>query len=215
MNIHSFYNLFLPFFRRQRMKRFLYTYDPDENTRIIDIGGYAKHWESTNLKSQFTILNLTIPADTSNFKKNYQFVKGDGTALDFTDNSFDIAYSNSVIEHLESWENQVKFANEIRRIAKNIWIQTPAKWFFVDPHLMTPFIHYLPKRFQRKLIRNFTLWGIVTRAPQSYIDMHLKTLRLITYREMKTLFPDCSIYKERFLFLVKSYIAIRKTNPAD
>lgn len=210
MNIHKIYNWFLPHFRKHRMKKFADTFHPDKNTNILDIGGYAKNWEMTGLSSRITILNLTLPPDTSPFKKNFQFVKADGTALSFPDHSFDIAFSNSVIEHLQSWENQIKFASEARRIAENIWVQTPSKWFFVDPHLITPFIHYLPINIQRKILRNFTIWGLITRPPQTYIDKHLETLRLITYKEMQLLFPDCTIYRERFLFMTKSFIAVRK-----
>ncbi len=35
-------------------------------------------------------------------------------------------------------------------------------------------------------------------------------IRLLTFKEMKSLFPDCEIIKERFLFFTKSYIAVRK-----
>jgi hypothetical protein len=37
-------------------------------------------------------------------------------------------------------------------------------------------------------------------------------VRLLTYSEMKQLFPDCVILKERVLGLTKSYIAVRTPN---
>ena len=53
-------------------------------------------------------------------------------------------YSNSVIEHLHEFDQQKRFADEVRRVGRKLWVQTPARGFFVEPHLITPFIHYLP-----------------------------------------------------------------------
>ncbi len=44
------------------------------------------------------------------------------------------------------------------------YVQTPNRWLPVEPHLITLFIHYLPKSLQRRLLRNFTIWGLVTRS---------------------------------------------------
>ncbi len=30
-------------------------------------------------------------------------------------------------------------------------------------YLITPFVHWLPRRRQRRLLRNFTIWGLITR----------------------------------------------------
>jgi hypothetical protein len=209
MNIHTVYGLFLPLFRRKRMKRFVATFNPTSSTRILDVGGGVFNWQLIECTAQITILNLSVPADTSAFPLNFSFVKGNGTCLEHQDNSFDIAYSNSVIEHLSSWENQIRFANEIRRVAKKVWVQTPARWFFVEPHVMTPFIHFLPKQWQRHLLRNFTVWGLITRPSQEFVDQFLDEVRLLTLKEMQTLFPDCIILKERFLLFTKAYITVR------
>jgi hypothetical protein len=49
---------------------------------------------------------------------------------------------------------------------------------------------------------------------QSDVENHLAEVRLITAGEMQTLFPDCSILREKFLGRTKSYIAVRKTPPS-
>lgn len=157
-------------------------------------------------------MNPLVPDDTSGFPHNFSFVKGDGRAIPFVDNAFDIVYSNSVIEHLHSWENQVRFAREVMRVSQNIWVQTPAKSFFVEPHLLTPFIHYFPRNWQRRLLRNFTLWGLVVRPSRDTITEFLDEVRLLTFKEMKLLFPGCEIRKEKFLFFTKSFIVVRTIN---
>jgi len=213
MNIHKVYGLFVPFFRRRRMRRFVHTFKPTMDTRILDVGGGVLNWELIGSDSHTTILNLSVPTDPSSFPRNFAFAKGDGTSLDYPDNSFDIAYSNSVIEHLSTFENQLRFANEIRRIAGSVWVQTPAKSFFIEPHLITPFIHFFPTIWQRHLLRNFTVWGLITRPSPSHIDRFLHEVRFLTFEEMQTLFPDCIIFRERFLLFTKAYIAIRYTTP--
>ena len=65
---------------------------------------------------------------------------GDGCALKFPDKSYDIAFSNSVIEHVGSWERQQAFAKDIRRVGKAIWVQTPARECLIEPHYLAPFL---------------------------------------------------------------------------
>ena len=168
------------------------------------------NWLLIQCPSQITILNLVdIDSLQSAAPANFTFVKGDGTALTYADNSFDVAYSNSVIEHLGTYENQARFAREICRVSRRIWVQTPARWFFVEPHLITPFIHYLPKNWQQKLLRNFSVWGIITRpSPENVKDL-LDEVRLLTYSEFRDLFRDCEIKREKFFFMTKSFIAMR------
>ena len=201
---------FIPFFRKKRMARFVDVFKPNKNTQIIDVGGSAFNWDLIQAKSNITLLNLSKPKVMLPTHGNYEFVVGDGTALAFADNQFDISYSNSEIEHLHSWEKQKLFASEIRRVGRKVWVQTPAKNFFIEPHFITPFIHYFSKNLQRHMLRNFSVWGWITRPSQKQIDSILHEIRLLTLNEMKELFPDCVIEKEKFLFFTKCFIAIRQ-----
>jgi Methyltransferase domain len=137
---------------------------------------------------------------------------GNGCALSFPDQSYDIGFSNSVIEHVGSWENQQAFASEIRRVGKALWVQTPAKECPIEPHYIAPFVHWLPKGVQRRILRYFSPWGWIAKPTQEQIDEMVNTTRLITYSEMKGLFPDCEILVEKYLWIIpKSYIAVRKS----
>ncbi len=209
MNIHKIFNIILPFFRRRRMRKFIKTFSPSPQTSILDVGGTPMNWMLINCPSQITLLNLANSQDMQPLPENYSRVVGDGTDLDYPDNTFDICYSNSVIEHLGSFESQKLFARESCRVGRKIWAQTPAKNFFVEPHLITPFIHYFPKNVQEKLLRNFTVWGLITRPSEETVKSFLAEVRLLTYDEMVQLFPDCEIHIERFFGFAKAYIAIR------
>ena len=110
MNIHSVIGKIVPIFRRKRMAGFVDKLRPTAETTILDIGGSAFNWDLINSNSKITLFNLLPPKEMRKNHGQYDFVIGDGTALKYENNSFDIAYSNSVIEHLHSWEMQKKFA---------------------------------------------------------------------------------------------------------
>lgn len=116
--------------------------------------------------------------------------------------------SNSVIEHLGTSDGQQEFAREVRRVGKGYFVQTPNRYFPVESHLLTPFVHWLPRCWQKKLLRNFTLWRLITRPGQEYCARFHAEVRLLSKAEMAELFPGARIVTERFLGLPKSLIAI-------
>jgi SAM-dependent methyltransferase len=137
--------------------------------------------------------------------ERFQQIEADATELPFPDNTFDIAFSNSVIEHLGTWENQQAFAREARRVARKLWIQTPARSFPIEAHLLAPYIQYLPKKLQHRLAR-WTPRGLLN---PGVVHGIVDEVRLLTFKEISKLFPDCRILRERLLGVTKSYIAVR------
>jgi Methyltransferase domain len=136
---------------------------------------------------------------------------GDGCSLATANRVYDIGFSNSVIEHVGSRERQQQFALEIRRVAKALWVQTPAYECPIEPHYLTPLIHYLSRSFQKKIVRWCTVWGWIERPNPEQINERVETTRLLRKSEMRQLFPDCEIITERMLWIIpKSYIAIRR-----
>jgi hypothetical protein len=128
--------------------------------------------------------------------------------LQFSDGEFDIVFSNSVIEHLGTWEAQQRFAREVRRVGRRYWVQTPAREFIIEPHLLTPCIHWLPRHLQFRLARRCTVWGIIERPTPARAAAYLSELRLLGFDEFAQLFPDSLILRERFLGFTKSYVAV-------
>ena len=192
------------------MRQFLAELRPTSDTTILDVGGSPATWRGIGARPQITVLN-THPIDYTQDPADppMRTVVGDGCRLEFADKSFDIVFSNSVIEHLGTLDNQRRFASECRRVADRLWVQTPARSFFIESHLLTPFVHFLPQGAQRKLIRNFTLWGLLARPTKNQVDGFLREVRLLDRREMEAQFPDCQIVAERVMGLTKSYIAVR------
>ena len=209
MNIQKLFTYVLPLFRKGRMLRFLTSFSFDPPPKILDVGGTPFNWKLVRYPHPVVLLNEEYPEgmlDEPNFTRHY----GDARNMDFGDNAFDIAYSNSVIEHVGSWEDQKTFADEIRRIAPNLWVQTPARSFFFEPHYLTPFFHWFPIGWQRVLARNFTIWGLLERPSRGQVEERLNEIRLLSFSEMQELFPDCHILCERFLGMPKCYIAVRQ-----
>ena len=110
-----------------------------------------------------------------------------------------IAYSNSLVEHLDP-ADRPRFADEIRRVAGRYWVQTPNRYFPIEPHVLLPGYQFLPEGAQRRI------WRIgMPRGPYEQIE-------LLSAAELRELFPDAVILRERFAGLTKSLIA---AGPAD
>ena len=214
MNAHKIYALISPKFREKRIKMFLKEMQPTEDTRILDVGGYSSYWKKMGIKSKVTLVNLHIyEKDALADDPQFEFVEADGCELPFDDDSFDLVYSNSVIEHLFTSEKQQQFASEIKRVGKAYWVQTPAKEFPVEPHVLTPFIHWMPKKVQMKLAKWFTVRSWIldqTRPTRQSIQDLVEEVVLLSKKRAQKLFPDATIVVEKFLGFRKSYVFYKK-----
>jgi hypothetical protein len=216
LNIYALYRVFQPGFRQRRMSLFVGLFRPEAATKILDVGGHVYDWEGiVPIDSSITLLNLVYPCMETAVPRRFTCHLGDGRKMPYADQSFDVAYSNSVIEHLRTFEDQKQFASEIRRVGRQVFVQTPNRWFFIEPHFIAPFVHFLPRRLARSLIRVCSLRGLIRRGDNVEIKTLFDELRLLTHRELRELFPDCEIHRERWLGMTKSFIAIRRHRPQD
>ncbi len=200
----------IPFqFRMKRFKHFKTLLDGvNRPVRILDVGGSEYYWQSMDFSDrqiEITLLNLTL----RNVKNSaFLSVVGDATNLkQYKDKEFDLVFSNSVIEHLSTWENQIKMANEIRRVGKRFYIQTPNYYFPVEPHWWFPFFQFLPYSVKIFLTKNFTLGHQEKTGNKQKAIERVKEIRLLTRTEMQRLFPEAKIYDEVFMGLTKSVTA--------
>ncbi len=190
------------------MQEFASYFEVAPTTTVLDVGGTMSNWELIPDQPQLTVVNVSMPPEE--LPGNVTWYVADGRALPFSSGGFELGFSNSVIEHLGTWEDQVAFAEEIRRVGRSYYVQTPNYWFPVEPHLVTPFIHWVPLRLRKRMLRNFTVWGLLTRPEPEYCVQFSREVRLLTLSEMKKLFPDAHIVVERVLGLPKSFIAVKK-----
>ncbi len=192
------------------MRRFARTFDVTDETRILDVGGTAFNWSLLDVQPRVTIVNM--PRAREAFDAEFTSVFADGRALPFRDRAFDIVFSNSVIEHVGNRESQGRFAQEIARVGRAYWVQTPNRWFPIEPHLLTPFLHFLPPASQRRIARKFTVWALIERPSpdrwEFYIEHYLRDIRLLDTGDLRRLFPGAKIVREKLGGLTKSLIAV-------
>ncbi len=196
-------------FRNKRFQFFLSILkDLPKPLSILDIGGTVAFWKAMQFNEpgiSITLLNLEAPP-----RVDYPFkaIQGDATDLsDIQNQQFDLVFSNSVIEHLYSWENQQKMAAEVLRVSKWHFIQTPNYWFPIEPHWVFPCFQYLPKKLQIWLTQHFSLGHIPQQKDLDKAKEQVAEIKLLTKQEMRSLFPHSSIYNEQFLGLNKSFVA--------
>ncbi len=207
--IYQLYRLFRQDnFRERRSRLFLETMKPDASTRILDVGGYSCNWGHIPIPSPITFLNTEYPDGWRVTAGRFVSEVGDGRQMRFADQSFEIVYSNSVIEHVGTYEDQKRFAAEINRVGKRIFLQTPNRWFFVEPHFLALFVHYLPWPIAKRLLRVCSLRGLLRGGDNKNLRALAEELRFVSHRELKEFFPNCEIYREKCLGFTKSFIVI-------
>jgi SAM-dependent methyltransferase len=192
------------------MRRFASELGIRPETRILDIGGTPEYWSLLPERPRVTLLNTPrARADVG----ETSWVAGDGRSLPFRDGSFDVVFSNSVIEHVGDAASQERFAREVARVGRRYWVQTPNRWFPVEQHLLTPFVHWLPRPWQRKVVPCCNLWSLLVRVTPDrrrfYIEHYLTDVRLLAFGEVRALFPGSRIIRERVCGLTKSFIAVK------
>ena len=133
----------------------------------------------------------------------------DARRLPFRDGGCGLAFSNSVVEHIPADEDRRAFAAEVARVGRGYYVQTPYRWFPIEPHLLTPLVHYLPRRWQRPLLP-YTVWGLVARPTPTGCDDFLRDIRLLTVVELRRLFPTAEMWTERAAGLLKSITAVKR-----
>ncbi len=194
------------------MQEFARRFAIDEQTRILDVGGTEYNWLLLPRLPQVTLINLTRDVRPPS-RPNFRALAGDGRSLPFADASFDLVFSNSVIEHVGNHQDQTCFAREIARVGRRYWVQTPDRTFPVEPHLLTPGLHYLPVKLRARAARRFTVWSLVERPTpdrwEFYIRHCTEEVRLLGRAEFQELFPGASIQRERLLGKSRALIAVR------
>jgi len=80
------------------------------------------------------------------------YVQGDGCALRFADESFDVAFSNAVLEHVGDLDRQRAFVAEAVRVSRRVFLTTPNRWFPIEVHTQLPLLHWLPTPAFRRLV---------------------------------------------------------------
>lgn len=176
--------------------------------KLLDVGGEQVFWERMGLGAtaeyKITLLNR-YPLSVT--RPQFHAITGDAADLcDFADGEFDVVVSNSVIEHLESFEAQKCMAVEVQRVGRRYFVQTPNRFFPLEPHFLLPFFQFWPLELRIALMRRFNL-GWYRRIPDpAAARAHVLSHRLLNANELRAIFPGGQLHAERLLGLTKSWI---------
>ena len=140
--------------RERKWKLFLRIVDPEPGHSILDVGFAEIEYSAVDnylersypYPEKITALGIV---DSKEFQKRYPKVKTviyDGKIFPFPDKSFDVCWSNAVLEHVGTREDQVHFLREIARVSDIAFITTPNRLFPMEVHTRTLMLHLLPKR---------------------------------------------------------------------
>jgi Methyltransferase domain len=179
--------------------------------KILDVGGEQTVWERIGFADQpdihITLLNIKkVRADHWNMES----LQGDAcNMLQFHDKQFDIVFSNSVIEHVGGEEEMRLMADEIRRVAKSYYIQTPNRYFPLEPHFVFPLFQFLPISLRTTLVRNFPLGWFPRILDRKQAEATVRSINLLSKNDVKALFPDAVTFEERLFGMPKSIQAYR------
>lgn len=190
--------------RARRTERFVRSLNLKGGERIIDLGGAPSIWADVKPVLDIVMVNLpgAIVTDPGSHH-NITYVEGDACGLpQYADNSFDIAFSNSVIEHVGGPEKRAAMAREARRLGRRYWVQTPSIWFPIEAHTYLPFWWFYPEAVRQSFIRRWR------RTVPAWCEM-IEETTVLQRSEIERLFPDGEIWTERLMGLPKSYVAMR------
>src|SRR5207253_6980033 len=127
---------------------------------VIDLGGSPATWAGLTFPERITIVNMKGLAPDTALDGRSHYVRADALLTPFPVQVFDLAFANSVIEHVGDTKQQETFASEMLRLGKRVYCQTPNRWFPVEPHYLALLVHWLPsKYFTYSVHRYFTVHG--------------------------------------------------------
>lgn len=212
--------------RAERRELFYRAFEIGPNTTILDVGSedgsnIARLLANTPVQPENVYIADIDRRSVESGAQNHGFkpvLLNEGCPLPFEDGFFDIVYCSSTLEHAtvpkdEIWslrsgrvfrqrslQTQTQLANEISRVGKQFFVQTPSRTFPIESHSWLPFVGMLPREFEVPLFRLTNKFWVKGTIPDFY---------LLSMAEMKVLFPDGEISAERKFGFAKSWIAIR------
>lgn len=196
-------------FRARRWQLFVSLFPELRDMHVIDLGGRPDTWRWAGQPARrVTIVNLEpIPHVPEPW---IDTVQGDACELprEVADASWDLVYSNSLLEHVGGHYRRMQLAENIEQLASRHWVQTPYRYFPVEPHWLFPMLQFLPLAVRARIL---TAWPFGPSGPNDYATSlrAVAQVELQTHAEMGMYFPASRMLRERVGPLTKSLIAVR------
>lgn len=205
----------------------------DRPIRVLDVGGRVETWINNGIAEweaveRILVTNFFEELAATDHPKIACQAGVDARGMEFADAQFDLAFSNSVIEHIPGRDGQRQMVEECLRVARCLYIQTPNRWFPIDPHHPFPGFHFLPLEAKIFLLRTLPIDRVGRIPERGDAEWSARQVELLSARRFRELFPPGApvlIARERLFLLSKSLIAVvppsgdyarlRQMEPAD
>lgn len=184
--------------------------------RVLDLGGTADSWLRAELQPKsVTVLNLhgnelVAGHEGEALPEWIELVAGDACEppASVLAGDYDMVFSNSLIEHVGGAYRRRLLAGVIRAAAPRHWVQTPYRYFPVEPHYLFPGYQFLPVAGKAWLAQRWPL--IHTRDADWAAGVGTALdVELVGATEMRYLFPEATLHRERLAGVTKSLVAVR------
>jgi hypothetical protein len=196
--------------RSRRWNWLVKTFPELDQMSIIDLGGSVESWRRAPVRpARVHVVNLEEqPGDVPEWAEvDY----GDACVLPdrIRTRRYDLVFSNSVIEHVGGHERRERFAEAVRSLADSYWVQTPYRYFPIEPHYVAPGMQFAPIALRRRIAHRWPLSHTPPKTREDALEAIL-WVELLDRTQMRHYFPDAHLHSERFLGMTKSLIAIRR-----
>ena len=119
----------------------------------------------------------------------------------------DLVISSATIEHVGSLKNQIAKVNNMISLSKKyVVISTPNRFYPIELHTKLPLLHWLPKKFFRKVLLLLNMRYFANEKNLNLLDKsELKKILNIFSQKI-----DYKIHNIRFLGFVSNFLVICK-----
>lgn len=193
-------------FRQQRIEEFKRRFPDLAEMRVLDLGGTAISWRVLGIHPRSVTL-VNLDAAPLHDEAWMNVVRADACAGGF--GTYDLVFSNSLMEHLGGHARRRQFADVVQASAPSWWVQTPYRYFPVEPHWVFPGFQFLPFRARLGICRH---WGTLhepARKDLAAAAELVASTELISTTEMRMYFPGSEIWYERLAGIPKSLVVVR------
>ena len=178
-----------------------------DDMRVLDLGGRPQWWSADPRPASLTIVNLE-PVDDLQPWMTYIVADACSLGSEIAREKFDLVVSNSLLEHVGGYDRRRKLAEVIHRVADRHWVQTPNRYFPIEPHWLAPGWQFLPIPLRARILQKWPFQQVRPADYEGAVECVLET-ELVSRAELKILFPQSDIWSEKFLGMTKSLVAVR------
>lgn len=197
--------------RRRRWEWLLSEFPEIESMSVVDLGGTAESWVRAPVRpASVHVVNLSSePGSAIPTWMRVDYGDACNLPAQISDGSYDIVFSNSVIEHVGGHAQRLKFADSVHKLADRHWVQTPYRYFPIEPHWLFPGFQFLPLALRAEISQRWPLMHTRSTSRVAGLEAAL-SVELLSRSAMEYYFPESSIHAERVAGMTKSLVAIRK-----